>query len=451
MANMFASLGRPEKKKKKQIIPVLPKVAGATPPIDPVVKADPIVEPEIKVEPTVAVAPTPKETVTATVTPTVEKLSSTPEITQQTGPTAEELNAQLIATSKKKAIDALNAQFAKSSGRLDQEEGAIAGDFRAKESDIRTRDTLSRAGKGKFLDIGGLGQAGQVGQTALGQNVITQGALGRLGQQEIDLRADIERRRSELVAAREQGIADINTQIEIQQIESQLRSAEAQAQYEQEQATLKESREYDDYLRRVELADDREIALFEQQLLERNKEIDFAIDEARAGNDLVREAELTKMKAANDLQLEGIKQSGRLQLENRRSANTLSEIGARNQAAQQQILLRDQLGGQAQAEEEQLGGLPVKTIENAISNEIERNVQTAIDSQSLSERESGVNPISVEDRKQLALETIVQNADWFGNDANKLASILATYGISKFELSEYEDFVERALEDKPFE
>jgi len=247
-----------------------------------------------------------------------EVVSTTPVV--PVGPTPEELNARLVATGKQNAIDSLNRAFGISQGRLNQEEGAVAGEFRTKESDVRTRDTMARAAKGKFLDIGGLGKAGQVGQTALGQNVITQGAIGQLNQQELAQRADIQRRRTELVVAREQGIADINSAIEIQEIESKLRSAEAQAEYAREKEVLTESREYDDYLRQVELADDREIALFEQQLDERNKALDFEIDIAVKNNDFANLVELTKEKAALDLQELAIRQAGDRRLEGQRQA-----------------------------------------------------------------------------------------------------------------------------------
>jgi len=360
-------------------------------------------------------------------TPTV----STP--TTPSGPTADELNAQLIAANRKKAIDSLNRQFDLSQGRLDQEESAIAGNFRTKESQVRTKDTLARAGKSKFLDIGGLGQAGQVGQSATAQNVITQGAISGLNQQELAQRADIERRRTELQSLRDQGIADINTEIEIQQIESQLRSVEAQAEYEREKAVLAESREYADYLRQVENADARDMKLFEQELVERNKSIDFEIAEAKASNNFVREQELTQQKAANDLQLEGIRQAGKLQLEGARSSNTLREIGARGAQSRATAAFKDTL------RQEEVSGPSQSTIDSGINNALQQQYGSQLEL------------ASPQDIKRTTLEYITSNADVFANDIGLLRDTLIRSNISESELEEYEDFRERALQNQPFQ
>jgi len=344
------------------------------------------------------------------------------------GPTQEELNAQLVAANRKRAIDSLNRQFDLSQGRLDQEESAIAGQFRTKEGQVRTADTLARAGTDKFLNIGGLGQAGQVGQSATAQNVITQGAISGLNQQELAQRADIERRRTELNNIRNQGIADINTEIEIQQIESQLRSAEAQAEYEREKAVLAESREYAEYLRQVENADARDMKLFEQELVERNKSIDFEINEARANNDFVREQELTQLKAANDLQLEGIRQAGRLQLEGARSANTLREIGARGAETRATEAFKDTLTGSG----EQFTP-PYSSIKAGLNN--------ALTDTSLltSEEARRVN-------KQETFDWIIDNEEIFINDPESLKRLFIELPYSESEFAEYEDFRERATQ-----
>jgi hypothetical protein len=259
----------------------------------------------------------------------------------------EELDSKLVSANRKRAIDSLNAQFAKSSGRLNQEEEAIAGNFRTAEAGVRTRDTLNRAGKGKFLDIGGLGRSGQVGQSAIAQNIATQGALGQLNQQELAQRGDIERRRSELVLAREQGIADFETDAEIKSIESQLRSQEANAEYDRERAILVESREYDEYLRGIELANDAELLQEKNRLDRENTILDAEIAEAVANNDLVREIELTKEKAILDLQSETLKQSGRLELEGKRQSG---QFGLESRRQEGQLTLEDRRAANTQAE-----------------------------------------------------------------------------------------------------
>jgi len=345
--------------------------------------------------------------------------------TVPTGPTPEEIvaqkNAELVARSKKQAIDSLLRGFNISQGRLDQEEGAIAGDFRTKEANVRTRDTMARAGKGKFLDIGGLGKAGQVGQTALAQNVITGGAIGQLNQQELAQRADIQRRRTELITNREQGIADINAAIELQEIESSLRSAEAQAEYQREKEVLQESREYDDYLRQVELADDREIALFEQELLERNKALDFEIEEAQANNDSVRLLELTQEKAALDLQELAVRQAGDRRLESQRQAGRV-DLEAQKQAGRE-ALQTDNSG--------------------TTSDTYRPNISTI--NASLTNALGDTEGLSDEKIKDRTLEWIVGKSDVFMNDPDLLLNVLTRNNISPEELEEYETWRDRAL------
>ena len=218
--------------------------------------------------------------------------------------------------------------------QAETERAQLTPAFRQARTDVETRNVMDLAGAEKLAQVRGEGQAGSLGQTELGLNVAKQGALTGLNQQELQARADIERRLTEDKMKLEQGLLNAQEEADIQLLEAEIRSQEAQAEYERERADLLESREYDEYIRQVENADERELLAFKQQLVERNKEIDFQIKEAQSTNDFAREMELTKQKADNDARLEGIRQYGRIQLEDRRTANTLTEIAARNQATE---------------------------------------------------------------------------------------------------------------------
>lgn len=346
----------------------------------------------------------------------------------------QDLDSKLVSANKQRAIDSLNAQFAKSSGRLDQEESAIAGNFRTAEGNVRTRDTLNRAGKSKFLDIGGLGQSGQVGQSAIAQNIATQGALGQLNQQELEQRADIERRRTELVAAREQGIADFETDAEIQRIESQLRSAEAQAEYDREKSTLAESREYDDYLRRVEFANDVQLLEEKNRLAQQNTILDAEIDDARANNDLVREIQLTNEKAVIDLQLEALRQSGRQQLESQQQAGRFGLENLRSANTQAEILAR---------------GEQDRLTDDAQNTNLTPN-QTSINT-SLKNYIGDTEFLSEDKIKERSLEWITRNEDVFLQDPQLLINIMQANNITNEELREYEEWRDRALNADVFQ
>ncbi len=309
--------------------------------------------------------------------------------------------------------------------------------FNKATGQVRTEDTLAKEGARKVAAVGATG-AGSLSQSDIAQNVITGGQMNTLREQRNTMENNINARIAEAQAKRDQGIADAESEANIQQMQLELQKLESQAAAELKQQEINDARGFEVYKKQLDFENETTLKLLDNELKQENIQLEAEIDNAMANNDFERARMLEGVKSQNNIKLQAIRQAG-----------SMAQIGARNQAAQQQILLRDQLSGQA--EEEEAGGLPVKTIENAISNEIERNVQAAVDGQSLSDRERGINPISVEDRKQLALETIVQNADWFGNDASKLASILATYGISKFELAEYEDFVVKAMADEPFE
>jgi len=213
--------------------------------------------------------------------------------------------------------------------QAETERAQLTPAFRQARTDVETRNVMDLAGAEKLAQVRGEGQAGSLGQTELGLNVAKQGALTGLNQQELQARADIERRLTEDKMKLEQGLLNAQEEADIQLLEAEIRSQEAQAEYERERADLLESREYDEYIRQVENADERELLAFKQQLVERNKEIDFQIKEAQSTNDFAREMELTKQKADNDARLEGIRQYGRIQLEERRTANTLTEIEAR--------------------------------------------------------------------------------------------------------------------------
>ncbi len=186
-------------------------------------------------------------------------------------------------------------------------------------------------------------------------------------------------------------------------------NAQTQANYETEKAALAESREYNEYLTKVENATDREVALFEQQLLERNKQLDYEIREAEETSDFARLQTLTTQKATNDLQLEGVKQANRSALESQKQAG------------------RELLAGETD--------IPTDTYKPNIST-VNASLNNALgDTEGLSDEK-------IKDR---TLEWIVGKSDVFMNDPDLLMNVLTRNNISPEELEEYETWRDRAL------
>jgi len=115
----------------------------------------------------------------------------------QTGPTKAELGSSLVDAKFNATLRALKARLEASRVSSQAETAALAQPFRQAEAGIRTRDTMARAGTEKFLSGRNLGDAGAVGQSDTSQSVITQGATSALNEQEITLKADIQRRLAE--------------------------------------------------------------------------------------------------------------------------------------------------------------------------------------------------------------------------------------------------------------
>lgn len=339
---------------------------------------------------------------------------------------------QIAEAKKQRAIQSLQAAFESTKSRLGAEREALVPEFRQKESDIRTGSTLARAGADKFLQIGGLGQAGQVGQTETAQNVITQGAISNLNQQELAQRANIEQRLTEAQMLRDQGVANAETEFEILQLESQLRSQEAQAEYEREQNALIESREYDAYIRDVEQASELQLIQEKNRLEQQNTLLDAEIKEAMNTNDFEREKVLAQQKAQIDLQLEGIRQSGRLQLEGARSANTRSEIALRGAETRATNQAKAELEGTNRIDSPSLS-----TVNTAIKNAITSRY--------------GEFSTTEEQNKTAALNWITANGDIFMNDVALLRDTLLQNGITERELEEFENMRDKALQAGVFE
>jgi len=79
-----------------------------------------------------------------------------------------------------------------------------------------------------------------------------------------------------------------------------------------------ETREYDDYVRQVELANDIELKQEQARLEQENAILDAQIEEAQSAQDFEREKQLASQKAGINLQLETVKQAGRIALEEQR-------------------------------------------------------------------------------------------------------------------------------------
>jgi len=291
-------------------------------------------------------------------------------------------------------------------------------------------------------DRGGIGRSEALATQTAGEQRLTD--IGLAEQNRIsDINSEISRLQNEGRFQEAQILASQQEKLSGGLIGEQIRQEgiqQAQAAAELKQQQINDERDFEEFKIRLNAQNDASILQFKNDLEQENTLLDAEIQRARDNNNAAIESQLLDQRAQNDAKLEGIRQSGRVSLEAQRQAGRQSDIR-----------LKDELEAAREQEESVTTELPIKTITDSIENQLERKIQDATDRQSISERELGTSPISQTDQKNIVLEQLVSNPEWFGQDVNKLTQVLSLYGISAQELADYEDVRERALQDRPFE
>lgn len=153
---------------------------------------------------------------------------------------------------RQRALESLNNAFNTTKARLEQERQIAEQQARTQEGQIRTRDEMARMATDKLLGTRGLGTSGQVGQSDIAQNVITQGAQSALSSDLANQKADIQRRLSEAEMLRQQGITDFETEQSILQLQNRLNQINQQEERQYQQDLLNQQYAREDALRAEE-------------------------------------------------------------------------------------------------------------------------------------------------------------------------------------------------------
>ena len=154
------------------------------------------------------------------------------------------LRDRIAQEKKNAAISRFKGAFDITKGRLGQEREGLDPLYRTERSQIGVQDTMTRAAQEKSRALGGLSASGATSQENIAQNVITGGRMSESQARESEQRADIERRLSEAVSLREQGIATAESEADIASLTAQLRDIETQRARAYDRENLAEQREY---------------------------------------------------------------------------------------------------------------------------------------------------------------------------------------------------------------
>ena len=229
------------------------------------------------------------------------------------------------------AINRFKSAFNTTSGRLSQEKAGLTPQYRNERALIGVQDTMNRTAAEKSRAMGGLSMSGARGQEEIAQNVITGNRMSDSQARESEQRADIERRLSEAVNLREQGIATAESEADIANLTNQLKDLEAAQARAYDKADTAEQRAYNERLtaderqykekqaatqREQELADinserlynltrdeinrasDKEILEMKQNMDKEMAYIDSAIRQAETSQDFALQNQLYEKKYA---------------------------------------------------------------------------------------------------------------------------------------------------------
>lgn len=383
----------------------------------------------------------------------------TPKTTTETveTPSKQDIQEQILQRQRDLAIENFKQAFARTEGQLKAEEEALAPAFREKRTGVRTEDVMARTGAEKLAATQGLSGSGFRGQAELAQNVLTQGAIGALNEQELEAKADIQRRLSEARSLMEQGIATAETQADIALLEAQLKDLEdkenlalAEAERVRSEYISTLGRFGQDYTaeinRIIEEGDPNEQwkiqyleAARQQKITDQNLDPltgkplgvtkDDATLEERAWKKISARIPLTSEEA----QVLGVQEG---YLAPRTTTGTGGGLSASSTASLAKWKWDN--GVPLTAEEARILGVPEGAVNPNISGG-NNFLETA---------DTILNPVTIDtisDNKKSTLERLINNPELHGNDPTRLQAILDDQGISLEELEVYEDWRDRAL------
>ena len=256
---------------------------------------------------------TPNETAGQAVTP-----QATQERIQPQTVTPEQIQQQIADAKKQAAVRQFETQLEQARGRFQQEREQAQQGFQEAGRQLNVQDTMSRRAQDVREAEGGLAQSGFRGQSDISQNVLTQGATGRLEQQRQSQLGDIGRRETETEALGRLGLAQEQSAADLEQLSSQLRGAEAQEERDfiltrdeqgrafelgRDEANREFTRERDQYATRTQEERDRLLNGFENERIQ----IQDELQRAREDRNFAREKELMRLQQRNAISMEGVR------------------------------------------------------------------------------------------------------------------------------------------------
>ena len=137
-----------------------------------------------------------------------------------------DIQNQIIDTAKNAAITRFQNAFKNSQALATQQQADLVTDNRTQTGQLRTDDTMARAGTAKIQATQGLAGAGSASQTNTAQNVIQQGATSALTAQTNQIKADINAKLAEAQNARDTGIATAESEADITKLQNKLAALE---------------------------------------------------------------------------------------------------------------------------------------------------------------------------------------------------------------------------------
>lgn len=212
---------------------------------------------------------------------------------------------QQLKDARRASLEASVAQkLAVEESALTAESAAASQLARSQRKQIGTAAVLTGKEIADVRTEQGLSASGARGQDLISQKVITGGALETTRQTESQQLADIERRRT---LAKSGAAAELIAGQEAANIQ--------EFQFQLDQIQINDQRDYDEYIRKLDNLDERELLEFKNDIVVSNKLIDQEIDEALRVGDQKRAIQLDGVRTANDVYLEGIRQTNRIEIE----------------------------------------------------------------------------------------------------------------------------------------
>lgn len=334
---------------------------------------------------------------------------------------------QMLELQKQQAVRAFQDAFASTQRGLEAERGQLDPMRRQAIGQVRTEDVMAQQAAEQRAAGMGLAGSGAMAQSDIARSVATGQRMSDISQQFTNLEADINRRLQDAQSQMAQGIATVETEMEMSKLQSQLDDLNAQKSAALKQAELQDERDWEMYLRELENYDQRQLDTFRNDLEQENMLLDAQIREAEAAGDQVRKIELENLKSANDIKLAGVR------------ASTGGGLTQSNIATNARYKISN--GIPLSAEEASVMGVspgyvdPNFTGTGGVEAPSMSTITQSIDNAISGTRTGSESPAVA---KQTAINWLIDNASLFGNDANLLRDVMLRYGITAQEIEEVE-------------